>query len=480
MSRTQSNPQKSLPFLEPKAGRDEMNLAEFPLVLLSKSVPRNKQAQPTKHAQTLVFTYPHGKLVITGAALYGLPTAADADVLVGLIQLTRVRNQFQDTKVFFSRYELLKLLRWPDEGRSYQRIDDSLNRWMGVLVNYQNSWWDNESKRFLTKKFHILETVHYEESAKRTKQLDRLRSYFVWNRAFIESCQADNLKRLDLDLYFRFKSAVTKRMYRFLDKRFYKAPDWTFDLKEFAFEYIGLSRSYEKNSGKIKEKLEPALQELEQVGYIEPMARDQRYRKQGGGWTIRIVSKRPMAGNRLGEDSENDRPRIQALTDRGVTEASAQEIVVNYPADRIDRQIDILDWIMTAKPQQVQDPGAWLPRAIRDDYAPPKGYQSKADRQSKDQQKAKANREAARARNRQKQEQIQKKTLDDAIAKHWDELTAEQQAQVDADALAAADPEIVAAYEAMSPPSLQTIYFRNAIRSPYLKRQVTENCVETS
>ena len=47
-----------------------------------------------------------------------------------------------------------------------------------------------------------------------------------------------------------------------LGKRFYVQGDWTFDLNEIAFDRVGLSRSY-TDAGKIKEKLQPAIDELE-------------------------------------------------------------------------------------------------------------------------------------------------------------------------------------------------------------------------
>ena len=102
-------------------------------------------------------------------------------------------------------------------------------------------------------------------------------SYLHLEQDFIESCQADNLRQLDLDTYFSLKSAISKRLYRFLGKRFYLQGDWTFDLNEIAFERVGLSRSYEGNAGKIKEKLQPAIEELEAIGFLRPLSRDERY-----------------------------------------------------------------------------------------------------------------------------------------------------------------------------------------------------------
>ena len=74
-------------------GRDEMNLAEFPITLLADYA--------SKGEKTLTFRGGNGRLTVTGSDAYGLPTALDADVIVALIYLTKLRNDFQDVKVNF-------------------------------------------------------------------------------------------------------------------------------------------------------------------------------------------------------------------------------------------------------------------------------------------------------------------------------------------------------------------------------------------
>ena len=57
---------------------------------------------------------------------------------------------------------------------------------------------------------------------------------------------------------------------------------------------MGLSRSYEGNAGKIKEKLQPAIDELEAIGFLQPLSRDDRYtRIDRGQWTIRLTRQSP-------------------------------------------------------------------------------------------------------------------------------------------------------------------------------------------
>ena len=47
-------------------------------------------------------------------------------------------------------------------------------------------------------------------------------SSFRWNEVIFQSFQSGNLKQLDLELYLKLRLPTTKRMYRFLDKRFYR------------------------------------------------------------------------------------------------------------------------------------------------------------------------------------------------------------------------------------------------------------------
>lgn len=94
-------------------GKDELNLAEFPLAGVS-----NRCLDGTK---TVVFEgagwdrsqgrrVPR-RLTISGSDRYGLPTASDDDVCLACLQLSHLGG-FHSRKVHFSRYELLKLLRW--------------------------------------------------------------------------------------------------------------------------------------------------------------------------------------------------------------------------------------------------------------------------------------------------------------------------------------------------------------------------------
>ena len=80
-------------------------------------------------------------------------------VLVGLLYLTRQANNFADPTVHFNRRDFLRILGWPEEGRYYRRLAESLYRWLGVTVRYENCWWDADKKRYGTEAFHLLDNV---------------------------------------------------------------------------------------------------------------------------------------------------------------------------------------------------------------------------------------------------------------------------------------------------------------------------------
>src|SRR5690606_33255702 len=204
-------------------GKDEMNLAEFPLCSLSDRLP---DGQKSLVFEDRVWDASRGgmisrQLTITASAEYGLPTARDDEVLLGLIQLSKLQD-FASQTVSFSRYQLIRLLGWRMESKSYLRIETSLNRWVGVTLYYKNAWWNKKDGRWADEKFHILDNVTlFDRDQVGLGQTALPISKFKWNDVVFRSFRAGNLKKLDFEFYKRLRSAIAKRLYRFLDKRFY-------------------------------------------------------------------------------------------------------------------------------------------------------------------------------------------------------------------------------------------------------------------
>jgi hypothetical protein len=439
-----------------RIGRDEMNLCEFPIATLSDRVPEG--------CKTLVFEDRHGRLTVSGSDAYGLPTAPDSDVIVGLIQLTKLRNDLTCPTVEFTRYELLKLLGWEDKGQNYRRLTESLRRWVGVTLYYDGCWWDNKRKRRVSASFHILDEVVLPDADD-----PGIESSFTWGKKFFKSCRDGNLKRLDLEAYFTLKSALSKQLYRHLDKRFYLRPEWTYDLHELAFEHVGMSRKYAPR--KIKQELNHALEELEGIGFLEPMTPADRYSKAGrGAWNIRLVRKLPAPAEARPAEAKPAEPEPtgpeRELVERGVTQAVAAELVRDVPAERIRRQVEVVDWLRETKPQRIKDPGAYLAEAIRKDFAPPAGFRGRAERSEAEAARRAALDQEVATRRTKARERAER----DRIQAYRAALTPDERERLEAEALAGADPADRAAYEAAAPPVKKMLL--TALRDALLRRRL--------
>jgi plasmid replication initiation protein len=356
--------------------RDELNFAEFPLASLSTSLP--------KHQKTLEFTDEifdksankrvQRKLTITASDKFGLPTAMDDEVILGLIQLTG-RTDFANRRVFFTRYELLKLLNWPDTTRNYHRLEQSLNRWLGVTLYYEKAWWSKDEQSWVNEGFHILDHVQIldQERQRRASKSDAEqagKSSFVWNDIVFNSFKAGYLKQIDFEFYKKLESAVSKRLYRFLDKRFYRRQRLEFDLKTFCCEHIGLSKNY--HNGELKRVLTPAIQELERLGYLEAAPAEKRFvRMARGEWNIVFV----QATKATAQAAELS-PIVHALVERGLSAPSARRIVAQTSSEKVEEKIALLDWLSKRNDPRVQKNRAgFLYRAITEDFALPEDYQ---------------------------------------------------------------------------------------------------------
>jgi len=369
--------------------KDELNLAEFPITALTDRIPDGQTTLVFEDRLELRDGPPIiRRLTIMGTAKHGLPTSMDDEVLVGLIQLTKRRSNFTDARVSFSRYELIELLGWPQSGQSYRRIEEALHRWVGVVLMYENAWWDNNAKSWVDEQFHVLDnvTLYDRERWRRSSPRSGGRtgtkaekpplplSSFRWNEVIFQSFQSGNLKQLDLELYLRLRLPTTKRMYRFLDKRFYRRTRLDFDLRTLACEHIGLSRSHAPSA--LKRRLKPALEELEQLGFLEVLDPEERYSYvKRGTWRIILIRGRRGSMD-PGADPLGEPPAlVEALRDRGVSDKTAQELVAAHPAHRVQAKIEVFDWLVRNEDKRVaKNPAGYLVSSIRSDYREPSDY----------------------------------------------------------------------------------------------------------
>lgn len=389
-----------------RSGKDEMNLAVFPIAALSVRVPKNVKA--LKFQDTIQGE--GGKMVkrtwtVQGGGECGLPTAGDEDVYVALMELTRQQG-FMDRKVSFSRYELARRLGWSPCGKTYSRIEQALIRLANVNIHASNAFWDNAKRSYVTVSFSLIQEYQlYDEKPRKGEKLrtEPPSSFFMWTDRLFESFKSGYIKFLDTELYFKLQSATARRLFRYLDKKFGRDHHFSIDIFKLAHEHLGISRNF-KFVSQIVQQMRPALDDLSKNRYLKSWEVRERvmsfarvpndeYEQEAGEELVDGLPLEEAAltieveGDDESRQAELEAEILDALVARGVTRRRAGSIVRANSPNRLGQVSDTIayfDWLIHNGRKRVDNPAGFLISLIGDDLpvsfvAPPQETASAAD-----------------------------------------------------------------------------------------------------
>jgi len=435
---------------------DELNLAEFPLAAISGRFldgTKTVVLEDTVFDRELNRHLPR-RLTLSGSDRYGLPTSKDDDVLLACIQLSRL-NDFSSREVSFSRYEILRLLGWADETRNYDRVATSLRRWKGLSIFSDRAFYDHEQKSWVNRDFGVFDNlVIYRREVIQGKAAPGC-SRFVWNEVLFRSFQSGYLKQLDWNLYCKLTSPVAKRLYRFLDKRFYHSNRVEIDLLELGLRKVRLSGNY--NSAQLKRTLQKGIEELERLWDLKQRSPEERFRKDGLGKWIAIFERKAKRSritvesiisnvatiapsNPVPNSQSNLQELERQLVKRGIGPASAEELSLSQPATRIREMLELYDWYNSRG--QPRGPG-FLVQSLKKPamIAFPPGFESSIQRLNRQQAKEAQKQAQQRAISKRERHAIQKQnSRQRAFIVFWEALSPSEQDAFETESLEAADP----------------------------------------
>jgi len=375
----------------PRLGGDEMNLAEFPFALLSDRQPdgvESIQFSDTirgKDGESVERSW-----IVTGGEEFGLPVASDEQVYIALMELTREQN-YANRIIHLTRYDLIHRLGWPDKGGSYQRLKAALDRLLGATITAQQAFWDKSRQSYVDVGFHIIDDYALYSEPRGRKPSGTRRplphSYVAWNEVIFASFQAGNIKQLDTGFYFGLRSAVSRRLFRYLDKkRLDGKPAFRIDLRKLGFEKLGMSRNYYPSH--IKQELDRAHQELIAHGFLKGF----EYYRPGRDVGERVKYWFPTTASRLPTGHQAD--LLDQLTDIGVSAPVARRLLTQNP-DAVAHQLEYLPY------RDPYDPPAMLVEAVRNSWAPPASYLKAQAAQEQTRHAAEAERQRREQRRRE-------------------------------------------------------------------------------
>lgn len=455
--------------------KDEMNMAEFALCGVRSRelddegkfiVYQGSVWDPARKEHV------RRELIIEGSAKFGLPYGTDDDVLLACVKLSREEG-FKSRRISFSAYRLLKELGWSDGGERFERLRDGLRRWSKIRIHSERHFWDHERQCFYDEDFGVIDTLRVPRSKVEKWEL-------VWSDGFWRSLRSGYVKSLNWELYLSLSSHVAKRLYRLLDKRFHreKQREFRFDLHELAVRHVGLSEG--KATTNIKRELLTGIRELEEKwGRVQAVPPNERFRKVAKGkWEVvferssRLVPSPEAATS----PTRTENGFAEKLVAYGVTDKVAAELTTSYPEERIAEKLELQDWLMERKDKRIEkNPAGYLVAAIRDDYTPPKGFESKAVREAKRQAAAERKAKAeARAKAVEDQREKAKLERERPLREYLERLTPEEQTTLERDAVEWTDSFKRGLYQQAKTSGKSGSYpmYREMILFDYIERKI--------
>ncbi len=272
----------------PSSGRDELNLIDFPISVLQYQQPTDSHGnRPDELVCTIESFDRHlnqvvpRKLTRRTASKHGFPTPLEEEVLIALLTLTRLKNEFTSPRIEFRNSELFELMGWPSNGNSTKRLSIALDRLKGLTLKYEKAWatgGNRYEKEFTT---GLLDSYQFVVQTAGSGDEPKAQSWIQWASEVFADIQQGNVKELNTDRYFSLDLPIARRLYRFLDKHLAETPRFEMELLTFA-AHLGISGT--THIGKIKERLSPGIKAIEMMGdFIKPLDRAERYTKQRAG-----------------------------------------------------------------------------------------------------------------------------------------------------------------------------------------------------
>jgi hypothetical protein len=254
--------------------REEMNIVKYPITLLSKKIPKGVTKIEYTDWVTIDGKKRPLKWIVSGSEEYGLPVGGDQDIYVAIMETWR-EDGFKDRMIAIaSIYKILKKIGLPPSTRNYLRFRQSLDRLTGIYITAENAFWDKAGQCYLSRRgFRIFDDYQLVEKPRMSEGGENGSAPFGFIRAnefFFQSVKNGYLKGTNLTFFLSLSGPLSKRIYRFLDKKRYHDSSFSVELYKFSSK-IGLMAG---NSGKyypseIKKILAPAFDELKEKEFLE-------------------------------------------------------------------------------------------------------------------------------------------------------------------------------------------------------------------
>jgi hypothetical protein len=216
--------------------KDDINFLEYPNWVVSKR----------ENYKIYTIEKPDGKYLISMTEdIDRLPDKVDKVILYYLLKEVLSTNT---NKIETTRYKILKNSIGRVSKKEYEKLIDSLERWLALKIKFQGIFYSGDG--YTTRGFHILDGYKLHEDGK-------LEIYF--NEQYLEQLRNTNyFKLINFNEYKLLTKPVSARLYEILVKTFKDRDIWIINIIKLA-EKLTLSDRYPSH---IFIKIQPAVNEI--------------------------------------------------------------------------------------------------------------------------------------------------------------------------------------------------------------------------
>lgn len=294
-------------FNPPRLSKPEMHLLLKPFFVLDRHADRFK---PIEYVYSVI---ENGKAFTRGWTVqphfkYGLPGPFDRDVTVVIYEL--VNEKFFSKNLAVAETMPIGTLRDFAErmgitvtGPNIAAIKDSLKRLKNTLVDSEETFFDNKKHRYVSLSFRLLKGVGFagDDDGNGGKHEE---NFVIFDECILRNLNTGYVMVVDLDCLSALRTNIAKQLYAHLAYRFYCEHQdgddcWPAD---YHWLTVHLGIKPQKELWRAKQQLEPAHEELKELGYISDYRWD--------GWRVLYRPGPVWKGEQLRRKSGNARRRL--------------------------------------------------------------------------------------------------------------------------------------------------------------------------
>ena len=273
---------------EARISKEEMNIAEYPITLLSRTVPKGLRKIEYMDWITIGGKQKQVRWVVSGSEDHGLPIGGDQDIYMAVMETWRKQGFMGREIRIESIYQVLKEIGLSDNKQNYDRFKKALDRLTGIFITTENAFWDKEGKGYMEKRgFHLFDGYRYSEKEDNNGEVTLTSALCIRvSEELYQSVANGYIKETDIDFYFSLSSPLPKRIYRYLDKKKYGNVVFSMEIYKFANK-IGILAGGSKKyyPSQLKEILTPAFDELKEKRFLK----DYEYQKTSDSTNEKII-----------------------------------------------------------------------------------------------------------------------------------------------------------------------------------------------